>query len=140
MQEIFTAAYLQSLKKEKCQYSIEDTVPANAMGNCLYRNNGKKCFIGAVIPDELYHAGLEHRGGMAVLCELKLINQRSLDRSIAELKEYDDLDVFVAQLQKIHDSIPIAQWDTCLRKLAEDYHLQIPTVPLPDSNSMTVQL
>lgn len=132
MQDIFTAAYTQSLKKEKSVYSsssIHIITQKQAYGTCLYRSdNGKKCFVGALIPDELYEPNLEHRKGSTVLAALGLLPHRPLpDEGIGALQEWNDTQALIIQLQKIHDTIPIEQWDTCLRKLAEDYHLQIPT-------------
>jgi hypothetical protein len=144
MQQIFSAAYLQSLKKEKSQYTAREATPSQSatFGSCLYKNSkGKKCFIGASIPDELYAPGLEHRSGGPVLISLGLLPRRDFDKMTKEeLDTFNDTDMMIIRLQKIHDSVPVEHWEANMLKLAVDYHLQIPTAPLPDSNSMTVQL
>ena len=131
MQDIFTAAYTQSLKKEKSMYSSSSVHVVNqsqAYGNCLYRtDDGKKCFIGAIIPDELYEPSLEHRAGTAVLVSLALLPRINYDKMLeSELNTWNDTQALIIRLQKIHDSIPVDQWDICLRKLAEEYHLTVP--------------
>ena len=54
-QDIFTKAYL-SLASQGFKKSV------NTHDHCMYRApNGLKCAIGHLIPDELYHPGLEER-------------------------------------------------------------------------------
>ena len=132
IQDIFTAAYTQSLKKEKSVYSsssVHVIAQTKAYGSCLYHSDdGKKCFIGAVIPNDKYQPNFEHRKGSAVLASIGLLPQRPLpSEGIDALEKWSDVDSFIMQLQKIHDSIPVMYWDASLRKLAEDYHLEIPT-------------
>lgn len=137
MQEIFTAAYTQSLKKEKSMYSsssVHVVAQAQAYGSCLYRSDdGKKCFIGAIIPNELYEPSLEHRAGTAVLISLALLPRIDYAKMLkSELYAWNDTQALIIRLQNIHDTIPVEHWDTSLRKLAEDYHLEIPTATVPE--------
>lgn len=108
-QQIFDAAHLQAQKKTRC---IQNKV-------CLYSDQqGNKCFIGALIPDELYKTSLENRPGSDVLVELEMLPNRS--------DSFCDTQDFITQLQKVHDSFVIESWNDALLDIAKQYNLTVP--------------
>lgn len=128
MQEIFNGVYIQAQKKIKCINRV-GSIQESTIGSCLYRNyKNECCFIGALIADDVYDKSMEHHKGNRVLVQAKLLPE--LDRnSPANVAAYYDYEVFIAQLQKVHDSFPIATWNGALAKIAEQYHLQLPAIP-----------
>lgn len=71
---------------------------------CMYRYNGNKCFIGALIPDEMYEAGIE--------------GENVMDRSVRDLlakalgveRVSDQLASTLRRIQLIHDRYNPNQW------------------------------
>lgn len=117
-QQIFDAAYLQAQKKTRC----------TQQGACLYSDQqGKKCFIGALIPDELYKTSLENRKGNAVLVELGMLPARD-NRLIND--DYYDMETFITQLQKVHDSLDVSVWNDSLIGIANQHKLTVPSAQI----------
>jgi hypothetical protein len=85
---------------------------------CAYRGvNGRKCAIGALIPDNLYHAGLEGRSVVRNASGLQALNPM-LGRPT------DDEDkAFLIYLQKVHDVWTPPMWPRKLRDLAAQFKL-----------------
>ena len=109
-QEIFDAVWKQAQLKDKCLYH----------GTCLYRRNNddgtcSKCFIGAIIPDDLYASKFEARPASDVLVELNIVE--AIDR---------DTWLFANALQRIHDSRNIIEWNVELVALASNHKLVVP--------------
>lgn len=125
MQDIFNGAYIQAQRKIKCVSSPS----YETAGNCLYRNLQKECcFIGALIPNELYNSDMENRKGNRVLIQANLLPE--IDRlSEDSVSSYYDYESFITQLQKVHDSFPIETWNGALTRIAEQYNLQVPNIP-----------
>lgn len=122
-QQIFSAVYTQSLKKTRC---IQN-------GSCLYSDQkGKKCFIGALIPDELYKTSLEDRKGNDVLIELGMLPDRnSLTPHVLDVDDdYYDMRGFISQLQKVHDSLDISVWNDSLLDIAKRHNLTVPNAQI----------
>lgn len=83
---------------------------------CAYRGDfGRKCFIGALFPDELYHEGMEG----AVIADPVM-------RPVADyLGVQDEEDIkLLKDLQTTHDAFVPSQWETRFRKLARKYDLR----------------
>ena len=117
-QQIFDASWIQAQKKTRCTQH----------GACLYSDQqGKKCFIGALIPDELYKTSLENRKGNAVLIELGMLP----DRNNGLINDgYYDMELFIAQLQKVHDSFDIPTWNDSLIEIANRHKLTVPNAQI----------
>lgn len=87
-------------------------------GMCWYRGlNGTKCFIGALIPDELYRPEFE---GQACF--------NNCVRAAAGLEAYDPDDPFnqmklATRLQGLHDCSPIEEWEGRFESIATEYGL-----------------
>ena len=77
-------------------------------GYCKYRHGNLKCAAGVFIPDEQYTPSME---GWIV-------------RGVAERFDlvFPHLDL-VEELQQIHDTVPVPQWQIALHKLALQHGL-----------------
>lgn len=87
-------------------------------GMCFYRFNGDKCWVGALIPDELYHPDME---GPDV---------DYLARTYPSLPAwFRDESGFLGRLQAVHDSETnwAAGMDNVLEKFAEEHGLRMPS-------------
>lgn len=74
---------------------------------CMYRApNGLACFVGCLIPDELYKPEMDHDiGGGSSIGQIFKHSP-----AIAEYLGRDNLWLLI-QLQGIHDGTPTKQWD-----------------------------
>jgi hypothetical protein len=81
-----------------------------------YSQNGNKCAVGCLIGKKYYKAGME---GMTVGT---LIDSYKLpDYFATHLKLLD-------RLQRIHDDLPVEQWEVILTRYAEKNDLKIPAI------------
>jgi len=90
--------------------------------SCLYRyRNGAgvqlACAIGALIDNEHYYEGLEHKGPYSDHV------QKMLGKSGIEVEPHTRDAEFLNDLQYVHDSIPIEFWADKLEELADDWEL-----------------
>lgn len=107
-QEIFDRVSNHLLTQKK-QALSED-------GKCAYRsNNGLKCAVGCLIPDELYDSNLENN----MVSDIKTTLEKSLGVEELGDKDLEFLDV----LQFIHDCEFPDNWDFSLREFADDWNL-----------------
>ena len=78
-----------------------------------YRNEkGEACFIGALIPEELYDPAIEGKG----LNDKRVVLPKSLEMFRDKLK----------RLQDIHDAAAPQSWRQRLRDAADDFGLTVP--------------
>jgi len=69
---------------------------------CAYRGeNGDKCAIGALIPDESYYGGLEGLG---------VAHASVLGATGLEIEDQTDVE-YLTSLQVIHDMAPVEDWE-----------------------------
>jgi len=102
------------------------TLPHGGIG-CAYRgDNGLKCAIGALIPDELYYPEMEGMGGLAVLSSIRLLDFNKHDREWVAARA----DLLIA-LQRAHDDahgvLPrrvLPFWEQRLASIAETFGLR----------------
>lgn len=107
-QEIFDTAY-RGLEAQGFKQSL------NGSG-CSYRgDDGRKCAIGHIIPDERYNSDME---GIAA--------DNLADKCLNDLIAISDYD-FIWRLQRCHDgSYEPKAMQECLRELADGYDLTVP--------------
>jgi len=127
------------------QYFILDGNPQaldEEHGVCAYRTDcGARCFIGLLIPDELYTSILE--GSTPGYCEVN--GQHVKPHVINILEEALDCEIskddskFLLKLQGIHDN-KVSIWETQLRTLAEEYNLTIPDQPITKEQVAAMRL
>jgi len=113
-QERFDLIVNHAAKKVKCL--IVTTIDGEKTEVCQYRNtSGNRCFIGVLIPDELYNEEMES------LRVEKLIGQYE------SLRPYlgDDI-TFLAWIQKLHDRCKVEQWLSTLKDYAKGFDLKFP--------------
>ena len=86
---------------------------------CRYRaSDGRRCAIGFILPDEVYHHTLE---GLAARDLAHQLINTNFGHDFAKLL-YRDLDMLTA-LQKMHDRSPPAWWAVELSMIARRYGL-----------------
>lgn len=119
-QEIFDTIVLGLLEQNA---KAED-----ATGECMYQTKtGRKCAAGQLIPDNMYDPRMERNNFKA------LYNGTSKDYSEEILVEMpfpeietlcapEDVDL-IADLQGIHDNVPITFWVSEFKQAAERYGL-----------------
>ncbi len=84
---------------------------------CCYRNpDGNKCFVGELIPDELYKPSMERKSILMVMGDFPEI--KTLFKDVNQ-----DL---LQDLQSVHDSDVISDWKEKLRWFGLHYKLEIP--------------
>lgn len=97
----------------KSENQFEDT------NYCLYRGqNNTKCFIGALIPDDLYQESMEKNSVDALVTDFPTIS------NLLEIN--NDTLAFYMRMQTIHD-YEFDKREIYLRTLARDYHLTVPS-------------
>jgi hypothetical protein len=94
----------------------------NARGTyCMYRApEGRKCAIGALIPDELYSREMDSH----------VMSVREMKETFPKIAAlFADIEVTLLEdLQSVHDDIPVEYWVKDLGKVARHYNLTIPEV------------
>lgn len=107
--------------------------PRKAMqdSTCRYRTiDGDKCFVGALVPDELYDPYME--GGQimsAFVYRTELCTMTSANRKTFEVitKMYGELDEkewdLLKQLQRTHDEYKVEDWEREHRRVANAFNL-----------------
>lgn len=79
--------------------------------NCAYFNeDGLKCAVGCLIPEDKYSPDIEGKGvhGVNTVCNMGWV--------------YDDIS-FLCDLQTIHDETPVDMWPDALKTFARDRDL-----------------
>lgn len=104
-QEAFDIVWEHAKKKERAWTESD--------GCRLRANDGKKCFIGILIPDEEYAPSLETK---------VIMNTDYLDSMIIE--PFGSL--FLDKLRRIHDAYDPVNWAKHLRDFAKAYELKVP--------------
>jgi hypothetical protein len=88
-------------------------------GSCRLRSpNGRKCAIGSLVSDEVYHPDIEgvgisyyrHAQDGGLLRALYASNVNAYDRSIVEL---------LCELEQVHDDASVDQWPRLLTALGK---------------------
>lgn len=106
-QEVFDKV-VTHLRKQGCKsfHHIQNG------GGCAYRgSHDMKCAAGCLIPDEKYGIELEGKDW----------------RDISHLfPEYLGSHRLISDLQKIHDSYAVGDWESAFKKTAEIYELTVP--------------
>ena len=86
---------------------------------CLYRTeDGKKCAIGCLIPDELYTPNIERLG-------VRSLPVAFLQKCIPGYSPDDE--GLLARLQRVHDNpFTIDELEERLQRVAKDFYLKMP--------------
>ena len=116
-QEVFNTI-VNHARQQKCR-SIEKTGFL-----CLYRLNRNatdkiRCFIGALIKDEHYTEYLENK----TIYDPEIKNALKLSGIGISIDNYDDDDVFLIDIQRIHDDCNPDEWEINFKECAEKYSL-----------------
>lgn len=113
-QEIYEGVKSHLLtQKEKSQAEkVEGDPPM-----CLYRSGSLKCAIGALIKDEFYSSYFE---GEPVKHPAVI---SALEESLG-VKISDKNKIFLTDLQEVHDSKLVEEWEYELEKVARYWNLQ----------------
>lgn len=124
-QEIFNKVWAHAQKQE----------PAlNIDGECCYRTvDGRRCFIGCLIPDDKYTPQIENITPSNLmrfdaLADVIKTGKDILRRIFNEIGIATDSDnlVFLQSLQRVHDMNNKINWDNELRNIAKTYKLTVP--------------
>lgn len=104
----------EAFDKVKAHLLLQNSRALYKNRGCCYKDqNGKKCAVGCLIPDELYEDRFEGSGVIELL--RKSTNLRAL---------FDGLDaIFLMDLQLVHDTKDPKDWPECLNHLATVYGL-----------------
>lgn len=82
---------------------------------CLYRTeSGLKCFIGCLIPDNLYNKGMESKTIIALHNHHNEVMEEIFGSELTKA----DID-FLSNLQRIHDQSEVRVWESKFKHLAE---------------------
>jgi hypothetical protein len=86
----------------------------NEKGNCCYRYKGKKCFAGALIPNDQYDPDMEGKSW-----------EKLFQDGIVSGKNKG----LITILQSIHDIESTNDWVECLRKVGKQFCLNLDKLP-----------
>jgi hypothetical protein len=99
----------------------QHAVSEDENGSCRLRgNHGRKCAVGSLVSDELYHPNLEgigigyyrHAADGTLLRALYASNVNAYDPVIVDL---------LCELEQIHDNASVDQWHLLLAALGKRY-------------------
>jgi hypothetical protein len=107
----------EHLLTQKAKSFLRSSVrfPGNPDGNAYRGENGMKCAIGCVIPDEMYSSKLE--GWSIFTTQFERIFRKVLGNNIHEDLPY--------VLQRVHDLYPVEAWIMKLSEVALDFDLSL---------------
>lgn len=107
-QEVFNRVWERAKDKRKAELPN---------GKCRYRTEcGLACFVGALIPDEIYSTSMEEKSAWTLFQE---------HLSIVDL--FDGVDQrLIEDLQEVHDDRCTEGWEAELIDLASVYNLTVP--------------
>jgi len=91
-------------------------------GTCLYRTpDGKKCAVGALIPDDEYNVSMESTGDVHSL----VYNHSDLcPKSLLAYRTNESFMDLLLTLQRVHDNLEPKTWPSRLRELALHWGLE----------------
>lgn len=82
---------------------------------CMYRTNeGLKCAVGCLIPDDAYDPRMEGYG----------IRQLYTFGAFLIIQGFADHILFLEELQSVHDGYPPTEWKDLLEEVAKRYGLE----------------
>ena len=126
-QEIFDKVCTHLLtQKKRC--TVESDYDACGLV-CSYRSeDGTKCAIGALIPDDLYDPLMGGNGVGWILYEYpqfaELLDIRITEGAFAKTEKELRKEKLLKKLQGVHDNIVPPKWLSTLKTVAEEYKLQ----------------
>jgi len=89
---------------------------------CVFRTeDGKKCAIGCLIPDDQYDPKMDADYGTDFPKVLDYLDKKSPLRE--KLERHTQM---LRSLQVLHDQVPVDSWAEALKKLAEEWELVWP--------------
>ena len=93
-------------------------------GSCVYRGvSGTKCAIGCLIPDEDFNPEWE---GCTPLLHGTNGRMNIQFNRYCIVKFGEDNLPFLEQLQDIHDSNKVEEWEQCFKSIARNHSLNLP--------------
>jgi hypothetical protein len=122
-QRIFNkvAKHLLTQNRKASRYNNNDISKVG----CAYKSDdGAKCAIGCLIPDNIYFPDMEGKsfGGLLSNYSVILNHFKKMCRVSDTALQKDGRDFFFA-LQKIHDNIPVETWKFHLASVANTHGL-----------------
>jgi len=115
-QQAFEMA-VKHLRKQGCHSQRVGRFELEGTATCMYRMNGLKCAVGALIPDEMYQESFEGIGIGALINDFADLN--NLFKKV-DLKLLEDL-------QHVHDNCGVTDWEKEWKELSEVYGLTMPS-------------
>lgn len=100
---------------------------ANA-SNCAYRSeDGCKCAVGVLIPDDVYDKSME---GMGIARLVDILDELEMPQALAQFikTELEPHLPLLMSLQSVHDGFAPEKWAERLRYVAAQFNLNLPEV------------
>lgn len=92
-------------------------------GSCRYRgSNGERCFVGALIPDDLYSSDMEGATAKDIIADYKGVGVALLP---SDIDREDGIDFFTS-MQAIHDQSSASEWEDHFVEFAARNNLTMP--------------
>lgn len=82
--------------------------------DAYYGANGTRCAVGCLIPDHLYSEDIE---GKSLLCP-------EVTKCLGDLAMDENIMCLLADLQDLHDNVPVNLWPQRLTDVAYEYDLE----------------
>lgn len=108
------------LRAQGCRATVKADPGTLADTRCMLRTpDGRKCAIGALIPDEEYHTKMDDNGGVR-----DMLDAYPTLRSVLDIQNDEDV-FFLSALQQAHDGAKDFKIDfePAAKRVARDYNL-----------------
>ena len=95
--------------KVKTHLLTQNAKSISPTGYCKYRFGGLSCAIGCCIPDEVYDSAME------------MLSSDILIELFPNLNVYFGSPELSRRLQRLHDNVEVAEWESALNLLEEEF-------------------
>ncbi len=104
------------------RHAYKQNCKSGVQGACLYRGpNNTRCFIGALIPDDVYRQEMEKHSVSSLSDFNPVVDQHlTIDGWPPEITY-----PFLRRLQSIHDRTPVGKWPKYFAMFANMFKLKI---------------
>ena len=117
----------QEILNKVVTHAAKQNAKALRGDRCSYRSDSGQCFVGALIPNELYDIDMEDLRVKAVIDQFPKLKSVILPSNLKE----DPARQFLEDLQHIHDRHDVTRWQVSLTNFAMKYQLKMPSFIIP---------
>ena len=113
----------QEILNKIVTHAAKQNAKALKGSHCRYRCDSGQCFVGALIPNELYDIAMEDLRVKAIIDQFPKLKSVILPSNLTE----SSASQFLEDLQHIHDRHDVTDWQDSLTHFAMSYKLAMPS-------------